>query len=116
MSTGATQKLAQAQADLQAAQITISEERAAQLESDLRAVIEQGRAIDELLKTNGAKLLKARAEAEPLWVKREIVSKTRQALDASFSANDFPSDKETQEYEQERARLTSEWHKLTEPI
>jgi hypothetical protein len=111
-----TERLAQAQADLQAAEIVISTERAAQLESDLRAAIEQGRAIDERIKTNGAGLVKARAQAEPLWTQRDAISRARQELDAAFQQNDFPSDEETRAYESKRAALTEEWHKLTEPI
>lgn len=115
MSTG-TQRLSQAQSDLQAAQIVITQERKEQMRQELKAAIKQGRAIDEQIKTNGAELVKARAQAEPLWTKREAISKARTALDEAFQQNDFPSDEEIEQYETKRSELTGEWHQLTQKI
>jgi chromosome segregation ATPase len=116
MSTAGQARLAQAQADIQTAEIVIARERKAQLEADLRKAIAEGRAIDERLKATGAELVARRAESEPFWAKRDAISKTRIALDKDFEAKDFPSDEETEQYQSKRAELTDEWHRLTSEI
>lgn len=117
MSTSVGQsKLAEAHAAIEAAHVVIAEERKEQLKERLKAVIEEGRAIDERLKTTGAELVKSRSQAEPLWAQRETISKRRLALDASFEELDFPSAEETEQYQSKRAELTDEWHKLTAKI
>jgi septal ring factor EnvC (AmiA/AmiB activator) len=116
MSTAGQARLAQAQADIQAAELVIAEERKEQLKERLKAAIEEGRAIDERLKTTGAELVARRAESEPFWAKRDAISKTRIALDKDFEAKDFPSDEETEQYQSKRAALTQQWHEVTERI
>jgi chromosome segregation ATPase len=115
MSTGQT-RLAQAQADLQAAELVIAGEHREQLKERLKAAIEEGRAIDERLTATGAELVKARAQSEPLWTQREVISRTRTALDKEFQAKDFPSDEEAREYESKRGELTDQWQALTAQI
>jgi uncharacterized coiled-coil DUF342 family protein len=111
-----TERLGQAQASLLAAQAVIAVEHLQSLEEHLKSAKEQGRAMDERLKETGSSLAAKHREAEPLWTQREIVSKTRVALDNDFQALDFAGDKETEEYEQKRATLTNQWHELTGQI
>jgi uncharacterized coiled-coil DUF342 family protein len=115
MST-ATERLGQAQASLLAAQAVIAVEHLQSLEEQLKSAKEEGRALDGRIQETGSSLAAKHREAEPLWTQREIVSKTRVALDNDFQALDFASDQETEEYEQKRATLTDEWHKWTEKI
>jgi recombination DNA repair RAD52 pathway protein len=108
--------LEQAKADVANAERVIVHEHAEQMKQQFKIAIEEGRRIESEIKRTGTELVQARAQAEPLWTQREVISKTRDALDKAFQANDFPSDEQAEEYEQRRAALTNEWHALTEKI
>jgi uncharacterized coiled-coil DUF342 family protein len=111
-----TERMQEARSQMAAAESVLATEQFQALNDQYDAAKAEGRKIDELLKGIGSSLAAKHREAEPLWTQREIVSKTRVALDNDFQALDFPSDQETEEYEQKRATLADEWHKWTEKI
>jgi multidrug resistance efflux pump len=115
MSTG-TERMQSAQSQLLAAQTALAVEHVENLQAQLTAAIAEGKRIEGEIKRTGAELVKARAEAEPLWTRRESISKARLVLDAEFEKNDFPDAHDTEEYESKRAALTGQWHELTEKI
>jgi predicted nucleic acid-binding Zn-ribbon protein len=116
MSSTGQARLAEARAQIASAEITLAAEHFESLKEQLKAALSEGRRIDAQLEATGARLVEARRQAEPLWQKRDAISKSRLALDESFQANDFPTDKETTAYEQRREELTDEWHRLTAEI
>jgi hypothetical protein len=113
MSTTAQERLQAARSDLMNAEAVIVGEHMEQMKEQFAAAIAEGKTIDEQMEATGARLVEARAKAEPLWIKRDGISKARADLDAAFQQNDFAGDSETAEYERKRAALTDEWERLT---
>jgi chromosome segregation ATPase len=112
---GAT-RLQEAQAQVLAAEVVIAQEHEQSLHDQYDAARAEGRQIQSEIDRNGVELVNARQQAEPLWVKREQISKARAELDKDFAANDFPSDDQIEAHERKRTALTEEWHEATEKI
>jgi hypothetical protein len=103
----------QAQSQILAAEGVLAQEHLEKLEETLAAAIAEGKRIEEGKQTCGVRLVQARAEAEPLWQKRDAVSKARADLDADFEKQALT---DPEEYERQRAELTDQWHKFTAQI
>ena len=111
-----TERMRDARSQLVEAEATLALEHTENLHAQFAAAIKEGRDIDEKLIAIGARLVQARAQAEPLWQKRDLVNQSKAALDKAFQAIDFPGPSETEKYERERAQLLNEWDRLTAEI
>ena len=111
MSTG-QMKLAQAQADIQAAEVVIAQERKAKLETDLREALETVGRIKKLIKDKGEYLRPLGTEAGEVWSRREVVKAEIRAL----TAQEFFSSEEIAAAEARLEVLDEEDSKLTERI
>lgn len=114
MVSTAQQRLNEARASLFAAESEIVAENAAALELRLTDAIAEGRNLDEQIAAEGRSLVAARLHAESLWGKRALTSAALSDLDDSLT--EFPLPAELAAYEQKRAALTEEFHRLSREI
>ena len=110
------ERMQEARSQMAAAEVVIATEQFQSLNDQHEAAKAEGRKIDERIKEVESSLAAKQGEARPLWEQREVVLKTRDALDAAFEEEDFPSEAEGEEYAEKRAALTQQWHDLTQPI